>query len=406
MYKAPDTPHNLSFTGFDAHKMADTCNGCGICSHDCAFLQTHGNPGTIVQQYQFYPEKWQAIFFECSLCGLCTSVCPRNFNPAAVFLDFRREAVKNKQVDFSDHQRLLNYEKKGMSKRYSFYSLPEKCSTVFFPGCSLTGTRPKITLKTYEYLKKQDHTTGIVLDCCTKPSHDLGRHGYFKTQFSEMKSILIKHNIKTIIVACPSCYKIFNTYGKEFKVETIYDVMARCGLDDSTIFSGSVTIHDPCQVRFESRVQDSVRSVITARGLDIIDTDHKKNNTFCCGEGGGAACISPWSAAAWTKKGVREAHPHKIVSYCAACVNRLGKRAASFHVLDLAFDPEKTMSGKADVSRAPFTFLNRQKIKLLLKRLPAKIIRERTFTAPEKKKNGLVLKLLIAVLIIAAIARI
>lgn len=384
--------------------VVDSCNGCGICQKECAFLTAYGNPGTFAKNYKADPDRWRALSFECSLCGMCTSVCPKGLDPVAVFLDFRREAVKKNQVDFSEYQGLLNYEKKGTSKRYTFYSLPENCDTIFFPGCTLTGTRPDSTLKTFAYLKRQDDAMGIVLDCCSKPSHDLGRQDYFNDMFFEMTSFLLENKIKTIIVACPNCYKIFNTYGKEFKIQTVYDIMSRNGFDDNRTVSGSITIHDPCPVRFENSIQDSVRSVVRAMGIDIIDTPHRKKNTFCCGEGGTVACVSPGFARQWTEKRINEARSRKILSYCAGCVNLLSKKADAFHVLDLVFDPDNTMAGKAKVSKAPFTYLNRLKIKKTLKKLPAKTVRERNFLSQAGGKKNIGLKLLFAGLIIAAIA--
>ncbi|NOX32795.1 MAG: hypothetical protein GXP56_03515 [Deltaproteobacteria bacterium] len=403
MFRGSDITQDLKF--YVTNAMADTCNECGVCKKECGFLMTYGNPGSIAENYKADPGRWLGISFECSLCGLCTSVCPKELDPAAWFLDLRKEAVKKGLINFSKHKTLLNYEKKGNSKKYSLYSLPENCDTVFFPGCTLAGTRPANTLNTFEYLKKQVENTGIVLDCCTKVSHDLGRQDYFNEMFFEMKSFLIKHKIKTIIVACPNCHKIFNTYGKEFKVETVYDIISRFGFDDTRKISGQITIHDPCPMRFEKSIQDSVRSVLRKKGLEIVDTPHQKSKTFCCGEGGSVACVSPGFAQTWKRKRVNEASPHKIVSYCAGCVNLLSKSSDAFHVLDLVFDPEKTMAGKAKISKPPFTYLNRLKLKRKLKRKPAKTTRERTYTAFEKKRrNGVVLKLIFAGLIIAAIA--
>jgi len=363
-----------------APEIRDACNGCSICKKECAFLSEYGNPGTIAKLSQTDPDRWQAIAFECSLCGLCNAVCPKGLDPSGMFLDFRRQAVAKGQANLSVYQGLLNYEKKGTSKRYTFYSLPKNCDTVFFPGCTLPGTRPDSTWKTFEYLQKQISTIGLVLDCCTKPSHDLGRQTYFNDMFFEMCAYLTENKINTIIVACPNCHKIFNTYGKAFKVETVYDLMSRCGLDDEERVTGSITLHDPCPVRFENNIQDSVRSVVRARGLDIIDTHHERTKTFCCGEGGSVACVSPGFARKWAQKRVNETHPHKIVTYCAGCVSLLSKKADTFHILDLMFNPIQTMKGKARVSKAPFTYLNRLTFKRKLKKLPTKAARERTFT--------------------------
>ncbi len=391
MYKDINSIENLITLDSITESIADTCNKCGICQEDCAFLTHYGNPGSIAEKYK-NPDRWTSASFECSLCGMCSSVCPQKLDPAAMFFEFRKDAVEKGQGDFSEHQTLLNYEQKGTSQKYTLYSLPENCDTVFFPGCSLPGTRPGSTLKSYQYLQKHIENIGIVLDCCTKPSNDLGQQDYFEKMFSELKNYLLEQGINTIIVACPNCYKIFNTYGQEFTTDTIYHIMSQKGLDDQKTVPGQVTIHDPCPTRFENKIHDSVRSVIKKRGLEIIDTPHIKSKTFCCGEGGAAGCLSPEFAREWTQKRTRESRSDKIASYCAGCVNLLSKKGRAFHILDLVFEPDKTMAGKATVSSAPFTYLNRLNLKKKLKQIPVKTIRERTFSAREKKKENTALK--------------
>jgi len=394
-----------SFQNFSTFKETIyKCNGCRICSKECAFLDKYGNPGHIAKLVKKDPEKWQAVAFECSLCGLCSAVCPQNIDVPLLFLDMRKKAFIDQKANFAEHNGILNYEKRGTSKRYSYYSLPENCDTVFFPGCTLPGTRPDTTFKTFKYLEKQIDNLGMVLDCCTKPSHDLGRQDFFDAMFGEMKTYLLKNNVTNIIVACPNCHRIFKTYGKEFHVQTAYEVMEQTGLNDSSTLEGEVTIHDPCPVRFENKVHDAVRILLQKIGLEIKDTRHSKTKTLCCGEGGSVGCMAPELANNWTNKRVKEAGNKKIVSYCAGCVNFLSKKTDSFHLLDLVFDPENTLRGKAKVSKAPFTYLNRLKLKNTLKKQNAAITRERDFSPIRKEKKGMGARLMVLALIIATMA--
>lgn len=383
--------------------VAENCNGCGLCKEQCEYLQIHGTPQAIIAQYEADPDRWRAIAFECSLCGLCTSVCPRNVKPSEMFFQLRKEASAMGRLDISAYRRLLKYEKTGTSKKYTFYSLPESCGTIFFPGCSLTGTRSGITLKTFDFLKTCIPNLGIVLDCCTKPSHDLGRQPHFDLMFSEMKHFLLENGVKKVIVACPNCYKIFSAYGNPLTVETAYDVIALNRVQENR-YPGAVTIHDPCPVRGETRIQESVRKLVKAQGLTIIDTPHTREKTYCCGEGGAVGCISPHLATAWADKRANESGSHKIASYCAGCVSHLSKKSETFHVLDLLFDPDHTLKGKAKTSKAPFTYLNRLKLKSTLKKLPAAATRERTMAEDQRRILQPNLKLLLLLILIAAAA--
>jgi Fe-S oxidoreductase len=363
----------------------EQCNDCDRCLLECSFLTQYGTPGSIAKKYHSDVEKWAATSYRCSLCGLCSSVCPKKLDPSAMFLEFRRNSVNKGLSHFPEHQRLINYEKKGTSQKYTLYALPENCDTIFFPGCSFAGTRPANTLKTYQYLQNHIDSIGIILDCCTLPSHDLGRQKKFETLFFELKTYLLDHGIHTIIVVCPSCHKIFRNYAPGLTIKTAYESILSKGLDIPPLLSETVIVHDPCPARFETETQNAVRSLIKATGLKIIDTPHNKEKTYCCGEGGAVGCLSPDLSMGWTNKRVNESNPHKIITYCAGCVNMLSRKTKVIHVLDLIFDPKKAMSGKARVSGAPLTYLNRLKLKKRLKHLSKTKTRERVSALKNKK---------------------
>jgi hypothetical protein len=134
-----------------------------------------------------------------------------------MFLALRNEAVVRGQGEFRKHRVLKSYERRGNSPLFSWYGLPRGCTTIFFPGCALPGTRPERIIDLYTELRRQIPQLGLVLDCCTKPSHDLGQQGYFKYQFSVLRRTLVEEGIKEVLLACPNCFCMFNDYGAGLK---------------------------------------------------------------------------------------------------------------------------------------------------------------------------------------------
>jgi len=309
--------------------------------------------------------------FECSLCGLCESVCPTGLSPAGMFLEMRREAV-DRGLQIKGHSGILKYERRGSSPRYSLHAFPENCDTVLFPGCALPGSRPDKVLTLFEHLRKDIPTLGIALDCCTKPSHDLGRELYFGKMFGGLRDSLIKCGIETVLVACPNCYKVFSAYGEGLHVKTVYEVLAERGLPEKSRFGGRVvTVHDPCATRFSSEIHYAARSVIVGMGLTIDEMEHSRENTVCCGEGGTVGCLSPDLAGRWSLIRKAEAKDRLTVTYCAGCTSFLSRATPTIHLLDLVFEPEPAIAGKLKASRAPFTYFNR----ITLKRKIAKLLK-------------------------------
>jgi Fe-S oxidoreductase len=363
-------------------EISEQCIECGICVKQCAFLKKYGTPKKIADRWHLQEENVSAKAFECSLCSLCTAVCPVKIDPKNMFLEMRRYAVANGNSDFAKQKRLINFEKRGTSNRYSFYGLPAGCDTVMFPGCALAGSRPQRVMQLFDHLQKFFPNLGIVLDCCTKPSHDLGRFAYFHAMFSEMQQYLVRHGVKTVLVACPSCSAIFTKYGEMFNCLSVYNILAKEYWQPETKLStASVTIQDSCVARFETIMQNSVRKLIQAHGVTYEEMKHYGKKTLCCGEGGGAHFVAPALAGNWAEIRTLEVQKRLIITYCAGCAHFLGKVAHTAHLLDLIFDPAGTLAGKARVAKFPFTYLNRWLLKRKFKgKMKYGSSRERNFT--------------------------
>ncbi|RPH85552.1 MAG: hypothetical protein EHM75_09605, partial [Desulfobacteraceae bacterium] len=385
--------------------LAEKCIECPLCRRECAFLAKYGNPKEIVGRISLQDDATLTLAFECSLCGLCGAVCPVDLAPRDLFLEMRREAVSRGIAPFPEHKMLLDYEKRGISKRYSYYALPENCTAVYFPGCGLPGTRPKRTLQVYNHLRSFLPGLGIVLDCCTKPSHDLGRQDFFLATFGEMKDYLIHNGVRSVLTACPNCYRVFKGFGEDLDVRTVYEVLAEQGPPTTAAPVGKpVVIHDPCAIRCEIPVHDAVRNLAQKQGMAVEEMAHQGVKTLCCGEGGAVALVAPELAGQWGQKRRGEAENREMVTYCVGCSNLLGKLTPTRHLLDLFFEPEATLQGRVKPAGPPWTYWNRIKLKKELKKiLPVPVSRERTLDQESANRKGTILRIGLILILIGAV---
>ncbi|MBU0910259.1 MAG: VTT domain-containing protein [Proteobacteria bacterium] len=383
---------------------SEKCIECKLCRKECHFLQKYGSPKHIADTYDPASPKDRMMPFECSLCQLCAAVCPVKINPAAMFLEMRREAVSRGVQDFSDYGVIMNYEKRGASRRYSYYGLPENCETVLFPGCTLPGTRPDKVKALFDHLEQTIPSLGIVLDCCTKPSHDLGREKHFQDMFSEMKDYLLQHGVKNVLVACPNCYRVFKQYGEGLQVKTVYEHLVATSLPQTANIAGMVTVHDPCGTRNEEQIHAVIRRLATEKSLTIEEMKHHGVKTICCGEGGSVGCVNADFSKGWGVRRKGEAGGVRILTYCAGCANFLGGLNPTSHILDLLFEPEATLAGTVKISKAPWTYLNRLRLKSYFKKhINAAVSRERTFTGEEQSRGAILKRLAILLALVAVI---
>ncbi|MDH3328117.1 MAG: (Fe-S)-binding protein [Desulfobulbaceae bacterium] len=349
--------------------VAEGCIECGLCQKDCLFLKQYGSPKEIAERGLESEELFRESF-ACSLCSLCTAVCPKDIDPALMFHALRAEGRSAGHGEFTEHKGILAYERWGISSFFSWYGLPQECDTVFFPGCAMLGSRSRRVRQIYEHLRQSIPTLGLVLDCCTKPSHDLGRAEFFEKTFGAMRKSLTASGVQTVLVACPSCYRVWQDYGEDITVRTIYEQFAESGVPEKGRFAETVTIHDPCAIRSETKIHRTVRELVAGMGIEISEMKHHGRRTVCCGEGGAACYTVPGFAANWTKIRAQESGDKHILTYCAGCTNFLGRLCRTDHVTDFLFEPERTLAGKIRVTRSPMTWLKR----LLLKRILPRIV--------------------------------
>lgn len=387
--------------------IATKCIRCGKCRKECAFLEKYGFPGDVAENYEAQRTLYSRMPFECSLCGLCTANCPHDLDMTAMFLDMRRQAVASGRRSGTADCMYAGYEKRGTSPHLSFYGLPTGCDTVFFPGCALPATRPGVTYKVYEYLKTLIPNLGIVLDCCTKPSHDLGREDYFEAMFGEMTAYLKQNGISSVIVSCPNCYNIFNRYGKSISPVTVYGLMAQNQLSRIPEYPGSLTIHDPCTLRFDEEKHRIIRKIISQNGAVLKEMHHNRTRTICCGEGGSVTCSAPEYSEIWRRRRLTEAGGKLMVTYCSGCASTLGSETTAVHVLDLFFDGRSAADLKSKLVRFPWTCLNRARLKhRFMRAVPAAVSRVRQYQGPvDPGKKSRISRNTIAYGISAAVAR-
>jgi uncharacterized membrane protein YdjX (TVP38/TMEM64 family)/ferredoxin len=350
----------------EARTVDSGCNECKACVAQCPFLAKYGTPAAIARGVLAGENSVDP--FECSLCDLCGAVCPEKLSPADMFLAMRRQAAVNKNVDLAKYGPLIAYEKHGHSDLFAWYP-PAGARTVFFPGCTLPGTRPSVTWWFFEQLRQRIPDLGVVLDCCHKPSHDLGRQDFFLERFQSIRDRLRQQGVEEVLVACPNCFKVFARYGSPLRTITVYEVLAQDLRPVSSSPARQVVVHDPCPLRLENGIQASVRTLLAAQGLEVRKMKNSGKRTLCCGEGGGVGFHNPGFARAWGEKRKQLAGEDRIVTYCAGCAGFLGRIAPVSHVGEILFEPEKALAGRSKVSKAPMTYVNRLLLKRRLQRM-------------------------------------
>jgi Fe-S oxidoreductase len=204
--------------------------------------------------------------------------------------------------------------------------------TLYYPGCMLKGV---LTTEQENY-KKIFNKLGIDFImlpseeiCCGSPIYNAGYKKDARKLAQQMFDLLKAKKITKILTPCPGCYNMFkNEYPKllrEWDIEVEHATQAILKkLKEKKLASyieEVVTYHDPCHLGRYSGIYDEPREIITILGGRLKEMTHNRENSLCCGAGGGLRANFPEIAKNIAKKRTEEApkDAEKILSPCGLC---------------------------------------------------------------------------------------
>jgi Fe-S oxidoreductase len=210
--------------------------------------------------------------------------------------------------------------------------------TLYYPGCLTKGVL-KQELDNYKQIFNHLDIDFVMLPndevCCGIPVLNAGYKKDAKSLAQKNFELFKKYNISKIITNCPSCYHSFaHLYpdlvkGWNIEVEHATQAILKRVKEKLKTYvfeqRESVTFHDPCHLGRYSEIYDEPREVIQLLGGDIKEMYHNRENSLCCGGGGGVRANFPELAIDIAKKRVEEIprEAEKIISPCGLCFANL-----------------------------------------------------------------------------------
>ena len=355
-------------------KNLEECVNCKICYKVCPMMDTFGeSPKNILKDIDKNKISYDEIAYSCMLCNACTEVCPKGINLKEMFQNLRIKAYREdtKFVRKKYHLRVVkNHQKNSFSKILTSKNNNKKVKRVFIPGCSLGGYDNDIIFKIKDYIVDSIGAVEIFLRCCGKPSKDIGNLEAFKNNLKEIERDLKNKEVKEIIVACENCYKTFKGTFEGIEVKTLWELIKEIGVPKNLKgkyldVKEEFALHDPCPIKNEPKIHESVREILKEMGIKIIEFDKNRSKTECCGCGG---MVGVTKKELWIRQKNKRANStecENIISYCESCVNTFkSSNKNSLHILDFLFN-EEVISGKVKSQKSINTmnqWINRIKL--------------------------------------------
>ncbi|MEO0197414.1 MAG: (Fe-S)-binding protein [candidate division WOR-3 bacterium] len=366
--------------------MVDACTICGRCTSVCPAYATGKplDPKKIVLDTRDYAFEYletkedkllglvvgEDAVWSCTSCGACVHSCPVGINQLDLIINYRRGLFENGIYPSS-----LNNSYKGMENQFNPWNAPKnerykfakelnvvilkenpkyEFEYLLWMGCAgVYDNKAQNTIKALVNILNKANVKFAVLGdeekCTGDSARRTGNEFLFQTLAFENVQTFQKYSIKKIITICPHCYNTikneYTSFGLNVEVyhhsEIILNLIKE-GKIKLNKNAQKIIYHDPCYLSRHNNIIEQPREIINYIG-NLIEADRSKDNSFCCGAGGGRMWMEEKIGKRINIERVEELlskEPHMISVSCPFCnvmiSDGVNRKNVNINVKDIA----------------------------------------------------------------------
>jgi Fe-S oxidoreductase len=253
--------------------------------------------------------------WSCMQCMACVEICPVGIEHVPMIVQMRRQLVERGEMDGQLQQTLetiytagnsfgeakrkrarwareLDFEVKDVRK--------QRADVLWFVGdyASFDPRNQRATRALARILREAGVDFGILHDAERTAGNDVrrvGEEGLWTSLAEENVAAISKCRFGRILTSDPHSYNTLkNEYrelGGDWTVlhhsELLVELLEAGRLRARKGLGYRVTYHDPCALGRFNGVYEEPRRLIEAVGCELVEMPRNRDNSFCCGAGGG-----------------------------------------------------------------------------------------------------------------------
>ncbi len=293
------------------------CFQCGLCTVSCPWnIVRSFSPHQMICQARFgLADIEDDAWWLCSTCNMCVSRCPRGVgitdimrSVRSIMLEYQYSMAEaslrsamgslagNGNPWGEDRSRRSDWAQgldvRPFSPDMEFLYFP-CCVPAYDPGLK------SVARTAVHIFQSTDVSFGILgskENCCGESVRKAGNHELFENLMKGNRSAFKEAGVKHIVVSSPHCYTTFKEdypgLGDDISVLHTTQYLARLIEDGRLTFARELNrtavYHDPCYLGRRNGIYDEPRQILNRiPGLTVMDEKDARENSLCCGGGGG-----------------------------------------------------------------------------------------------------------------------
>lgn len=258
--------------------------------------------------------------WSCRTCMACVEACPVAVEHVPLIVQMRRKLVEEGAMEPQLQKTLQAMQRTGNSfgesrrKRGGWTrGLPfvikdarkEPVDVLWFVGdyASFDPRNQKVSQSFASLLNEARVDFGILYDGESNAGNDVrrvGEEGLYESLAEANLKSLASASFRQIVTTDPHSYNtIRNEYpdlGARYDIEhyttLVLGLLQQKRLKLTRQLGLRVTFHDPCHLGRFNRGYDAPRAILTMLGCELVEMGRCRENSFCCGAGGGRIWMS------------------------------------------------------------------------------------------------------------------